>query len=323
MSLKNKKIFVCGNNGMVGSSLLRYLRNKKFLNILIRDRKKLDLTNYNQLNKFIKQNRPDFIINCAGKVGGILANSLDPLNFLVINLDIQLNILKCCKENNIKYFINLGSSCIYPKYSRQPIKEDYLLDGKLEKTNEGYALAKIIGLKACEYYNKKYNKNYFTLMPCNLYGPNDGFDLKKSHFLPALLNKFHQSKKNKKAVEIWGTGKAKREVMFVDDLSDAIYFFMNKIYKKDIKFLKFINKKPYFNIGTGVDMSIKKYAEIIKNIINPKTKIKFNRNFPDGTPRKLLDVKNSKNFGWKYNTSFKDGIRLTYTWALKNKKFKY
>ena len=151
MSLKNKKIFVCGNNGMVGSSLLRYLRNKKFLNILIRDRKKLDLTNYNQLNKFIKQNRPDFIINCAGKVGGILANSLDPLNFLVINLDIQLNILKCCKENNIKYFINLGSSCIYPKYSRQPIKEDYLLDGKLEKTNEGYALAKIIGLKACEY----------------------------------------------------------------------------------------------------------------------------------------------------------------------------
>ena len=318
MSLKNKKIFICGHKGMVGNSLLNYLKNKKFKNIIIKDKKKLDLSNYNQVNKFIKKNKPDFIINCAGKVGGILANSLDPLNFLLQNIEIQLNILKSCMENNIKYFINLGSSCIYPKYSLQPISEKYLLDGKLEKTNEGYALAKIVGLKACEYYNMKFNKFYFTLMPCNLYGPNDEFDLKKSHFLPALIKKFHKSKKNN-LVEIWGSGKAKREVMFVDDLADAIYFFMNKIYKKDKKFLMFIKKNHFLNVGTGEDFSIKKYAHIVKNIINPKAKIRFNSKFPDGTPRKLLDIKNLNYLGWSHKTKLKKGIELTYIWA-KNKK---
>ena len=318
MSLKNKKIFICGHKGMVGSSLLNYLKNKNFKNIIFRDRKKLDLTNYNQVNNFVKKNKPDFIINCAGKVGGILANSLDPLNFLLKNIEIQLNILKSCMENKTQYFINLGSSCIYPKFSPQPIKEQYLLNGKLEVTNEGYALAKIVGLKACEYLNKKTNKYYFTLMPCNLYGPNDEFHATKSHFLPALIRKFHNSSNNK--VEIWGSGKAKREVMYVDDLSDAIFFFMNKVYERDKKFLNFIKKNHYLNVGTGKDLSIKQYSKVIKNIINPNAKIKFNKRYPDGTPRKLLDIKNLNLLGWKHKTDLKKGIQLTYNWAIKNKE---
>ena len=298
--------------------MLNYLKNKNFKNIIFRDKKRLDLTNYDQVNNFVKKNKPDFIINCAGKVGGILANSLDPLNFLLKNIEIQLNILKSCMENKTKYFINLGSSCIYPKFSPQPIKEQYLLNGKLEVTNEGYALAKIVGLKACEYLNKKTNKFYFTLMPCNLYGPNDEFNTTKSHFLPALIKKFHNSP-NKK-VEIWGSGKAKREVMYVDDLSDAIFFFMNKVYNKDKKFINFIKKNHFLNVGTGKDLSIKQYSNVIKNIINPKAKIKFNKKYPDGTPRKLLDIKNLNMLGWKHKTDLNKGIQLTYNWAIKNKE---
>ena len=316
MNIKNKKIFIAGHNGMVGGSLLKLLKKKGFKKLIYANRNKLDLTDYLKVQTFIKRNKPEFIINCAGKVGGILANSSDPLTFLVVNLDIQLNLIKSCKINNIKNFINLGSSCIYPKFAKQPLQENSLLDGKLEKTNEGYALAKIAGLKACEYFNKKFNKNYLTLMPCNLYGPNDEFDLDKSHFIPALINKFHRSiTSKKKIVEIWGSGDAKREVMYVDDLSDAILFFMNKIYKKNKKFLKFIRENSFINIGTGVDLSIKNYSKLIKKIINPKCKIVFNRSYPDGTPRKLLDNTNSKNFGWKAKTNLYDGIVKTYNWA--------
>ena len=319
MSLKNKKIFIAGHNGMVGSSLFEYLKKKGFKKIITKSRKKLDLTNFYQVNKFIKNNKPDFVINCAGKVGGILANSKDPLNFLMVNIDIQLNLLRCCSENNIKFFINLGSSCIYPKLSRQPIKEDYLLDGKLEVTNEGYALAKIIGLKACEYHNLKSKNIYFTLMPCNLYGPNDEFDLKKSHFLPALIKKFYKSKKNNK-VEIWGSGNARREVMYVEDLSNAIFFSMENIYQKKEKFYKFIKKNHFLNVGTGKDLSIKQYANIIKKIINPKAKIKFNRKYPDGTPRKLLNIKNLESLGWRSKTNLYDGVNKTFSWAKQHKK---
>ena len=319
MSLKNKKIFIAGHNGMVGSSLFEYLKKKGFKKIITKSRKKLDLTNFYQVNKFIKNNKPDFVINCAGKVGGILANSKDPLNFLMVNIDIQLNLLRCCSENNIKFFINLGSSCIYPKLSRQPIKEDYLLDGKLEVTNEGYALAKIIGLKACEYHNLKSKNIYFTLMPCNLYGPNDEFDLKKSHFLPALIKKFYKTKKNNK-VEIWGSGNARREVMYVEDLSNAIFFSMENIYQKKEKFYKFIKKNHFLNVGTGKDLSIKQYANIIKKIINPKAKIKFNRKYPDGTPRKLLNIKNLESLGWRSKTNLYDGVNKTFSWAKQHKK---
>ena len=319
MSLKNKKIFIAGHNGMVGSSLFEYLKKQGFKKIITKSRKKLDLTNFYQVNKFIKNNKPDFVINCAGKVGGILANSKDPLNFLMVNIDIQLNLLRCCSENNIKFFINLGSSCIYPKLSRQPIKEDYLLDGKLEVTNEGYALAKIIGLKACEYHNLKSKNIYFTLMPCNLYGPNDEFDLNKSHFLPALIKKFYQSKKNNR-VEIWGSGNARREVMYVEDLSNAIFFSMENIYQKKEKFYKFIKKNHFLNVGTGKDLSIKQYANIIKKIINPKAKIKFNRKYPDGTPRKLLNIKNLESLGWRSKTNLYDGVNKTFSWAKQHKK---
>ena len=319
MSLKNKKIYISGHNGMVGSSLFKYLKKKGFRKIITKNRKNLDLTNFDQVNKFIRNNKPDFVINCAGKVGGILANSIDPLNFLTINIDIQLNLLKSCSKNNIKNFINLGSSCIYPKFSPQPIKEKYLLDGKLEVTNEGYALAKIIGLKACEYLNLKSKNVYFTLMPCNLYGPNDEFNLKKSHFLPALIKKFYQSKKSNK-VEIWGSGNAKREVMYVEDLSNAILFSMENIYQKKKKFYNFIKKNHFLNVGTGKDLSIKQYANIIKKIINPKAKLKFDKKYPDGTPRKLLDIKNLQSLGWKSKTELNEGIRKTFNWAKQHKK---
>jgi len=319
MSLKNKKIFISGHNGMVGSSLFEYLKKKGFKKIITENRKNLDLTNFNQVNKFIRNNKPDFVINCAGKVGGILANSRDPLNFLIVNIDIQLNLIKSCSENNIKNFINLGSSCIYPKFSPQPIKEEYLLDGKLEVTNEGYALAKIIGLKAIEYLNLKSKNIYFTLMPCNLYGPNDEFDLKKSHFLPALIKKFYKSKKNNK-VEIWGSGNARREVMYVEDLSNAIFFLMENIYQKKEKFYNFIKKNHFLNVGTGKDLSIKQYANIIKKIINPKAKLKFDKKYPDGTPRKLLDIKNLQSLGWKSKTELNEGIRKTFNWAKQHKK---
>ena len=237
----------------------------------------------------------------------------------MVNIDIQLNLLKSCSENNIKYFINLGSSCIYPKLSRQPIKEEYLLDGKLEVTNEGYALAKIIGLKACEYHNLKSKNVYFTLMPCNLYGPNDEFDLKKSHFLPALIKKFYKSKKTNK-VEIWGSGNARREVMYVEDLSNAIFFLMESIYQKKEKFYKFIKKNHFLNVGTGKDLSIKQYANVIKKIINPKAKIKFNRKYPDGTPRKLLNINNLESLGWKSKINLYDGVKKTFNWARQHKK---
>lgn len=319
MKIINKKVFIAGHNGMVGSSLFNYLRKKGFKKLIVKNKKELDLREYKKVYNFIKKYKPDFVINCAGKVGGILANDRDPINFLFDNIKIQINIIKACQKNKVKFFINLGSSCIYPKNSKQPIKEDYLLDGKLEKTNEAYALSKIIGLKSCEYFNRMYQLNYFSLMPCNLYGPRDEFDIKKSHFIPALINKFHKSKKNNKIkVEIFGTGKARRELMHVDDLSKAIFFFMIQIYKKKKSLIKIINKIPFINIGTGFDMTIKEYALLIRNIINPKAKIFFNKNFPDGTPRKLLDISKLKSLGWKHSITLEKGILSTYKWYTEN-----
>ena len=205
---------------MVGSSILRYFKKLGLKNIIVRSRKKLDLTNWNKVNKFLKKTKPDIVINCAGKVGGILANYNYPKEFLFENIYIQLNLLDTCFRNNIKTYINLGSSCIYPKKSKQPIKEDYLLSGKLESTNEAYAIAKIVGLKSCEFYNRQYKTNYFTLMPCNMYGPNDNFEIKSSHFIPGLIKKFYTAnRKNMKNVEVWGSGKAKREIMHVFAIS--------------------------------------------------------------------------------------------------------
>ena len=241
---KNYKIFIAGHNGMVGKSLVNFFKNKNFGNLILVSRKKLNLENFKKVNSFLKKRKPEIIINCAGRVGGIMANYNYPTEFLNENILIQTNLIKCAHENNIKHFINLGSSCIYPKNSKQPIKEDYLLTDSLEETNEAYALAKIIGVKLCEYYNRQFKRNYFTLMPCNLYGPYDNFNLKNSHFVPALIKKIIISKVNKNpGIEIWGTGKPKREVMFVDDLASAIFFILNKKIKNDKKLLSILKKR--------------------------------------------------------------------------------
>ena len=250
-ALKKRKIFIAGHNGMVGSSILRHFKNLGLNKIITQSRKKLDLTNWNKVNKFLKKTKPDIVINCAGKVGGILANFTYPKEFLFENIYIQLNLLDACFKNKVKIFVNLGSSCIYPKKSKQPIKEDYLLSGKLESTNEAYAIAKIVGLKSCEFYNRQFKTNYFTLMPCNLYGPNDNFEISSSHFVPGLIKKFYMAnRKNMKNVEVWGTGKAKREIMYVDDLASAIFFILNKVDEKDKKVLDVFEKKfPYKHWG--------------------------------------------------------------------------
>ena len=260
--LKNKKIFIAGHNGMVGSALVRYLKKKNIKKLILVSRKKLDLLNQQKVKNFLIKENPDIIINCAGRVGGILANSSYPVEFLNENIMIQLNLVNAAFKNKIEHFINLGSSCIYPKMSKQPIKEDYLLSSYLEKTNEAYAIAKIVGLKSCEFYNQQFQKSYFTLMPCNLYGPNDNFNLRNSHFIPALIKKIIKSKKEKnKKIEIWGTGKPKREVMYVDDLARAIYFCLEKKVLKNKKFLNLIKRNSVINVGSGNEFTIKQLQE--------------------------------------------------------------
>ena len=318
-SLQSKKIFIAGHNGMVGTAILNYFKNSNLHKIITINRKQLDLTNWKDTNTFLKKNKPDIVINCAGKVGGILANYTYPKEFLLENINIQLNLVDTCFKNKIKTFINLGSSCIYPKKAKQPIKEEYLLSGKLEPTNEAYALAKIIGVKSCEYYNRQFKTNYFTLMPCNLYGPNDNFNIKNSHFIPALIKKIIISKKNKKNfVEIWGSGNPKRETMHVDDLASAIYFILKNIYKNN-KSLKLILKKlPIINIGSNFEYSIKQYALIIKNLVSGNIKLKFNKKFPDGTPRKLLNSSKIRKLGWKPKIDVITGLKSTIEWYYKN-----
>ena len=324
--LKKYKIFIAGHNGMVGTALKNYLINNNVKKIITATRKKLNLEVANQVNTFIEKNKPDIIINCAGKVGGILANSTYPTDFLYENIYIQANLIKSAHKNNVKHFINLGSSCIYPKNAKQPIKEKYLLSSELEKTNEAYALAKLVGLKACQFYTEQYGTNYFTLMPCNLYGPNDNFDSKKSHFVPALIKKFSNAKKNKhKTVEIWGSGKPKREIMHVEDLASAIFFILNMKISKNRNFDKFLIKNCVINVGSGQEFTIKQFAEIIGKLTLDKFSLRFNKNYPDGTKRKILDNTILKKYGWKPMISLEKGLHDTidwYTQNLGNKKIK-
>ena len=316
---KKLKIYIAGHNGMVGRSLTNYLKKKEFGKIITASRKRLNLQNYDKVNRFIKQKRPDIIINCAGRVGGILANSTFPTEFLNENIDIQSNLIKSSFKNKIDHFINLGSSCIYPKNSKQPIKEKYLLSSSLEKTNEAYALAKIVGLKMCEYYNQQYKKSYFTLMPCNLYGPNDNFDLKNSHFIPALIKKIIHSKiKNKRSIEIWGTGKPKREVMHVDDLSSAIYFIIKKKLNNNKLLLNYLKKSSLINVGSRNEYTIKQYAILITKLVENKYKLVFNKSYPDGTKRKILDNSFMKKLGWKPKISLYKGLSDTIKWYKNN-----
>ena len=321
--LQNKKIFISGHKGMVGSSLFNFLKiEKNFKNIIVRSREDLDLTNFHKVDLFIKKNKPDIIINRAGLVGGIMANNNYPVQFLVDNIKMQFNLIESAINYKVKNMIFLGSSCIYPKFAKQPISEDSLLSGKLEKTNEAYALAKIVGLKYLEYCNKQYKKNFVTIMPCNLYGDNDNFDIKNSHFIPALIKKFHLSKIRKiNKIEIWGSGKAKREMMHVSDLTKAIYIILKNLYSKNKLLYKMINNHSYINVGAGVDYSISYYVSLLKEIINPDCKVIYNKSYPDGTPRKLLDSKIMKNFNWKPEKKLKNGLKETYQWFLDNLKY--
>ena len=306
---KNSKIFVAGHNGLVGSAIVRKLKDKGYKNILTVNRLKLDLTNQSKVYNFLKRNKPKYIFIAAAKVGGIYSNNKYRADFIYSNLSIQNNIIHAAYKCNIKDLIFLGSSCVYPKLCKQPIKEDYLLNGKLEKTNEPYAIAKIAGIKMCESYNRQYGTNYKCLMPTNTFGPNDNYDALNSHFFPSLIRKIH-ALKNKKAkkLTLWGDGSPKRELIFVDDLADACIFFMKKKIKESL-----------INIGTGKDFTIKEYANILIKIINPKKKIKivFDKTKPNGTPRKVLNINLAKKYGWQAKTNIEQAIRITYQDYLK------
>ena len=306
---KNSKIFVAGHNGLVGSAIVRKLKDKGYKNVLTVNRLKLDLTNQSKVYNFLKRNKPKYIFIAAAKVGGIYSNNKYRADFIYSNLSIQNNIIHAAYKCNIKDLIFLGSSCVYPKLCKQPIKEDYLLNGKLEKTNEPYAIAKIAGIKMCESYNRQYGTNYKCLMPTNTFGPNDNYDALNSHFFPSLIRKIH-ALKNKKAkkLTLWGDGSPKRELIFVDDLADACIFFMKKKIKESL-----------INIGTGKDFTIKEYANILIKIINPKKKIKivFDKTKPNGTPRKVLNINLAKKYGWQAKTNIEQAIRITYQDYLK------
>jgi GDP-L-fucose synthase len=299
---KNLLIFVAGHKGLVGSSLLRRLKFHGYKNIVTKTKKELDLRNQTKVSNFFKKLKIDAVINAAGKVGGILANNKYKADFIYDNITIQNNIIHSSFTNNVKSLIFLGSSCIYPKNSKQPIKEKYLLTGPLEKTNEPYAIAKIAGVKMCESFNFQYKTNYKCLMPCNLYGPNDNYHSENSHFLPALIKKVHQSKiKKKKEIKLWGTGSSKREIMYVDDLADACIYFLNKK-----------TKETLINIGSGMEKSILEFTNYIKKKLDVEVKITNDLSKPDGVPRKIVDTSIAKKYGWKSKVSFSDGFDKTY-----------
>jgi GDP-L-fucose synthase len=301
MITKKSKIFVTGHKGLVGSALLRRFNYFGYKNILIIDKKKIDLRNQQQVFNFFKKNKIEAVINAAGTVGGIYANDNYKADFIYDNLSIQNNVIHACYQNKVKSLIFLGSSCIYPRNSKQPIKEKYLLTGALEKTNEPYAIAKIAGIKMCESYNFQYNTDYKCLMPCNLYGPNDNYDQETSHFFPALIAKAIEVKKNKKKqITLWGSGKPKRELMYVDDLADACIYFMNKKTKESL-----------INIGVGYDLSILNYAKFILKKINLNCKIVLDRSKSDGTPRKIIDSSIARSYGWSPKIDLNTGFNLT------------
>ena len=298
---KRSKIFIAGHNGMAGSSICRRLRLEKYSNIMTVEKKKLDLTNQKRVFSFLKKNKPHLVIIAAAKVGGILANSNHKSQFIYENLQIQNNLIHGSYLAGVKNLIFLGSSCMYPKDCKRPIKEEYLLTSSLEQTNDSYAIAKISGLIMCKNYSKNYNLNYKTIVPPNLYGPNDNYQKNNSHFFPALIKKVYDSKLyNKKFIDVWGSGKPKRELLYVDDLADAILFFMNKKIKE-----------PFLNIGFGKEYSIKWYANFLIKELKSKSKIKFDKSKPDGMKNKLVDSSLAKKYGWKPSTSLKEGLIKT------------
>lgn len=299
---KTDKIYIAGHRGMVGSALVRKLTAEGHTNLVYRTSKELDLTNQQAVRDFFAKEKPAYVILAAAKVGGIHANNVYRAQFLYENLMIESNIIHSSHENDVKKLLFLGSSCIYPKMAPQPLKEESLLTGLLEQTNEPYAIAKIAGIKLAESYRRQYDRNFISAMPTNLYGPNDNYDLNNSHVLPALIRKFHTAKiTNAPSVEVWGTGSPMREFLHVDDLADACYFLLMNY-----------NEELFVNIGTGEDLTIKALAEMIKDIVGYEGELKWNTEKPDGTPRKLMDVGKLHKLGWKHKIDLRDGITSVY-----------
>lgn len=311
---KNTKIYVAGHRGMVGSAITRALKSKGYDNLVLRSIEEVNLIRQEEVERLINEEKPEVMIIAAAKVGGILANNTYRAQFIYENLMIESNLIHSAFLYGVKKLIFLGSSCIYPKLAPQPLKEEYLLSDYLEFTNEPYAIAKIAGIKLCENYYRQYGCNFYSLMPTNLYGPFDNFNLETSHVLPALIRKFHEANELGNNVVIWGTGKPLREFMYVEDLADAVVFFTENIDAEDI----YANNITHINIGTGVDNTILEIAEMIADVTGFKGEIIHDFTKPDGTPRKLMDVSRLHNLGWKHSTNLLEGIKKTYHWYLEN-----
>lgn len=306
---RRKKIYVAGHRGLVGSAFMRGLEKDGFKNIITRTHQQMDLTRQDKVEDFFSKERPDYVILAAAKVGGIHANSTYPADFIMQNLQIQCNVIDSAFRHNVKKLLFLGSSCIYPRDCPQPIKEEYLLCDYLEETNEAYALAKIAGLKMCSYYNRQYGTDYISVMPCNLYGPEDNFSLENSHVLPAMIRKFHEARiSGVPSVTVWGSGTALREFLHADDLVRACLFLLDNY-----------RGNEFFNMGSGKEISIKELAELIKKITGYQGEIVYDRTRPDGTPRKLTDISLIKAFGWEPQISLEEGIKDVYEWFIRNR----
>ena len=307
---KDSKIYVAGHRGLVGSAILRKLQKDGYTNLVCKTSKELDLRDFKAVDEFFKAEEIEYVFLAAAKVGGIVANNEYPADFIRDNLMIQTNVIDASYRYGVKKLLFLGSTCIYPKMAPQPLKEEYLLTGVLEPTNEPYAIAKIAGIKMCESYNRQYGTKYISAMPTNLYGENDNFDLKTSHVLPALIRKFHEAKENNaEFVEVWGTGTPKREFLYSDDLADACVFLMNNYDGNEI-----------VNIGVGEDLPIGELAQKVKEVVGFEGEIRFDTSKPDGTPRKLVDVTRINSLGWKASTSLDEGLKKAYNWFLQNEK---
>jgi GDP-L-fucose synthase len=304
----DSRVYVSGHGGLVGSAVLRRLERDGFSNILVANREQLDLRDQAAVNYWFQANRPEYVFLVAGTVGGILANSSRPAEFIYDNMMIHATVVHASHLFGVKKLLYLGSSCIYPRGCLQPMKEEHLLSGYLEPTNEPYAIAKIAGIKLCQSYRRQYGSNFVSAMPTNLYGPNDNFDLESSHVLPALIRKFHDAKvEGREEVVIWGTGSPRREFLHVDDLGDACLFLMREF-----------DDEEHINVGTGKDLTIKELAEMVGEIVYPEARLAFDTTKPDGTPRKLLDVSRIRDLGWRHSIELRDGIASSYQWYMEN-----
>jgi len=306
------RIYLAGHTGLVGSAILRALHRKGYENLVVRDLDELDLTDQHVTRRFFQKERPEVVIDAAARVGGILANSEQPWEFIYQNLMIEANLIDTAYQNGVQRLVFLGSSCIYPREAPQPLKEEYLLTGPLEETNRAYALAKIAGIELCRSLNREYGADYLSLMPTNLYGPGDNFDLRSSHVLPALIRKFHEAKSTGEAVRLWGSGSPRREFLYVDDVGEAIVFCLENVHAADVP-------DGLLNVGCGEDLTIKELAELVQRVVGHEGAVEWDASKPDGTPRKLMDVGRVRDLGWTPRVGLEEGVRTTYEWFLENR----